>query len=118
MAVADTIVDLLGPASRLAVRAYDGSEASPPSPVATLILRSPDALRRLLTAPGELGLGRAYVAGDLDTDGDIYGVLECRDVLEDLHIGPRQWLGIARLIGAAGIRRVPPPPEEAHLRGR
>ncbi|HTV99135.1 MAG TPA: cyclopropane-fatty-acyl-phospholipid synthase family protein [Streptosporangiaceae bacterium] len=52
------------------VRAWDGSEAGPPgAPVA--VLRSPLALRRALWAPGELGLARAYVSGDLDVDGDL-----------------------------------------------
>ena len=34
------------------------------------------AVRRLLWAPGELGLARAFVAGDLDIDGDIFVVLD------------------------------------------
>ena len=36
-----------------------------------LVLRSRRALRRLLWAPGELGLARAYVTGDLDVEGDL-----------------------------------------------
>jgi cyclopropane-fatty-acyl-phospholipid synthase len=52
------------------VRAWDGSEAGPAGgPVA--VLRSPRALRRALWSPGELGLARAYVSGDLDVDGDL-----------------------------------------------
>jgi cyclopropane-fatty-acyl-phospholipid synthase len=52
------------------VRAWDGSETGPTGgPVA--VLRSPLALRRALWAPGELGLARAYVSGDLDVDGDL-----------------------------------------------
>ena len=51
------------------VRAWDGTEAGPPSgPV--VHLRSRRALRRLLWAPNELGLARAYVSGDLDVVGD------------------------------------------------
>jgi cyclopropane-fatty-acyl-phospholipid synthase len=52
------------------VRAWDGSEAGPAGgPV--LVVRNRRALRRLLRAPGELGLARAYVSGDIDVDGDI-----------------------------------------------
>jgi len=52
------------------IRAWDGSEAGPADgPV--LVIRSRRALRRLLWAPGELGLARAYVTGDLDVDGDL-----------------------------------------------
>ena len=72
----------------LAVSAFDGSRAGPPQPVATVVIRSPDALARILTRPGELGLSRAYVAGDLDIDGDIYAVLALDLAPSDLHIRP------------------------------
>ncbi|PIJ38133.1 SAM-dependent methyltransferase [Mycobacterium heckeshornense] len=36
-----------------------------------MVIRSRRALRRLLWAPGELGLARAYVSGDVDVDGDL-----------------------------------------------
>jgi len=52
------------------VRAWDGSEAGPAGPPVA-VLRSPLALRRALWAPGELGLARAYVSGDLDVEGDL-----------------------------------------------
>jgi cyclopropane-fatty-acyl-phospholipid synthase len=52
------------------VRAWDGSEAGPVGgPV--LVIKNRRALRRLLWAPGELGLARAYVTGDVDVDGDL-----------------------------------------------
>jgi cyclopropane-fatty-acyl-phospholipid synthase len=52
------------------LRAWDGSEAGPAEgPV--LIARSPRALRRILWRPGELGLARAYISGDLDVEGDL-----------------------------------------------
>jgi cyclopropane-fatty-acyl-phospholipid synthase len=52
------------------LRAWDGSEAGPAEgPV--LIARSPGALRRILWRPGELGLARAYISGDLDVEGDL-----------------------------------------------
>ncbi len=54
----------------LRLRAWDGSEAGPVGgPV--LVIRSRRALRRLLWAPGELGLARAYVTGDIDVEGDL-----------------------------------------------
>lgn len=52
------------------LRAWDGSEAGPEgTPV--LIVRSPQALKRILWRPGELGLARAYISGDLDVEGDL-----------------------------------------------
>ena len=38
-------------------------------------LRSPDALRRLLWHPGELGAAQAYVTGELDVHGDLEAAL-------------------------------------------
>jgi len=47
------------------LRAWDGSEAGPAE--APLVeLRSPNAVRRMLRHPGELGAAQAYVTGELD----------------------------------------------------
>jgi cyclopropane-fatty-acyl-phospholipid synthase len=72
--IAGVIADLLriqaGLDLPVRLRAWDGSEAGPADgPI--LVARSPRALRRILWRPGELGLARAYVGGDLDVDGDL-----------------------------------------------
>ncbi|MGW3952563.1 class I SAM-dependent methyltransferase [Streptomyces sp. NPDC004752] len=65
---------VLGVPLPVGVRAWDGSQSGPPgAPV--LVLRNRRALRRLLFKPGELGLARAWVAGDLGIDGDLYTAL-------------------------------------------
>ncbi len=73
-AVADVIATLLAEHAGLdlpvRLRAWDGSEAGPPGPPVAVI-RSPQALRRILWRPGELGLARAYISGDLDVEGDL-----------------------------------------------
>ncbi|MGW7353040.1 class I SAM-dependent methyltransferase [Streptomyces sp. NPDC054784] len=56
------------------IRAWDGSEAGPPGAPA-VVVRDRRALRRVLWRPGELGLARAWVAGELDVEGDLYEVL-------------------------------------------
>ena len=73
-AVADRLAALLrqtvGIDLPIRLRAWDGSEAGPPTgPV--LVIKNRRALRRLLWAPGELGLARAYVTGDIDVEGDL-----------------------------------------------
>ncbi|MFE3903665.1 class I SAM-dependent methyltransferase [Streptomyces sp. NPDC059153] len=67
--------ELLGERLPVRIRAWDGSESGPPgAPV--LVIHSRRALRRLLWKPGELGLARAWVAGELDIEGDLYEALD------------------------------------------
>ncbi len=49
--------------------AYDGSSTGPDDAVVGLDLRRPRGTTYLATAPGELGLARAYVAGDIEPVG-------------------------------------------------
>ena len=76
-------------------------------------------MRRIATAPGELGFGRAYVAGDLDVEGDIFAALELRHRFPNVAAHPD---AVARdrqaRSGPAALRPLPPPPGEARLRGR
>ncbi|MGW3112138.1 class I SAM-dependent methyltransferase [Streptomyces sp. NPDC001091] len=65
---------LLGVPLPVRIRAWDGSQAGPPgAPV--IVVRNRRALRRMLFKPGELGLARAWVSGDLDIEGDLYTAL-------------------------------------------
>jgi cyclopropane fatty-acyl-phospholipid synthase-like methyltransferase/DUF1365 family protein len=94
MSVADRLATLVKEAVGIdlpvRLRAWDGSEAGPlDGPV--LVIRSRRALRRLLWSPGELGLARAYITGDIDVDGD-------------LAEGFRRAWQLARSRPAAGIR--------------
>src|ERR1700741_780528 len=49
--------------------AYDGSSAGPEDATVGLSLLTPRGTTYLATAPGELGLARAYVSGDLEPLG-------------------------------------------------
>ena len=109
--------DVLGHNLPVRITAYDGTDLGPPDAEATIVLRSPDALRRVVTAPGELGLARAYVAGDLDVEGDIHAALQLHERLPDVRLGARQLAAVARLVGMDTLRRLPPPAIEARLRG-
>ena len=56
------------------LRAWDGSEAGPVDAPLVLI-NSPQALTRLVWAPGELGAAQAYVTGEIDVPGDLDAAL-------------------------------------------
>lgn len=61
---------VLGAPLPIGIRAWDGSVAGPQDGT-VLVIRSRDALRRLVWSPNELGLARAYVSGELDVEGDL-----------------------------------------------
>jgi cyclopropane-fatty-acyl-phospholipid synthase len=118
MSVATLVESLLGHDLPVRFRAYDGSSCGPTDAHSTIVVRSPDALRRMVTAPGELGIGRAYVAGDIDLEGDVFDALELRQRAPSIHLKPAQWREAVGLVGASGLRPLPRPTEEAHLSGR
>jgi cyclopropane-fatty-acyl-phospholipid synthase len=119
MTVGDIAARLFGPDLPIQVRAFDGSRLGPDDAPAVLWIRSPMVFRRMITAPGELGLGRAYVGGELDVEGDIYAALSAlRDRLPEVRLGPRTWFDAARLARSTALRRAARPPEEARPRGR
>ena len=100
---------------------WDGSQLGPAGH-GTLHVRSPDAVRRILWAPGELGLARAFVVGDIGFEGDIFEMLARlhsaapSDVRRSWRL-PLEAFHAARRLGVLG-RPLPAPPEEAAPRGR
>ncbi|MGI8759719.1 MAG: class I SAM-dependent methyltransferase [Jatrophihabitantaceae bacterium] len=101
------------------LRAWDGSEAGPQGgPV--LVIRSRRALRRLLWAPGELGLARAYVTGDLDVEGDLADGFRRTRPANGVRLGARGKLSAALAAVRLGAVGLPPkvPASEARLAGR
>jgi cyclopropane-fatty-acyl-phospholipid synthase len=117
--VAEIVGSVLGGDLPVRVLAYDGSKAGPDTAETALRIVSPRALARLATAPGSLGLGRAYVTGELEIEGDLYTLLEgIADVT--LHPLPRdRKLRLARWLLPLALRhRVPPPELEYRPPGR
>ena len=119
MTLAPLVERVLGSDLPIAVEAYDGSRAGPPDAPTTLVIRSRDALTRIVTAPGELGMARAYVAGDLDIEGSIWDLLDMRDRMPNVRLEPSVMLELVRELGGwREIRPIAPPPEEVRLKGR
>ena len=103
---------------------WDGSSLAPRDghTVGAVVVRSKEALAHMVWAPGELGLVRAFVSGDLDFSGDIFTVLRTlqQGAPNDARLGADaavKALSAAARTGA--LRRRPQPPEqEAHPKGR
>src|SRR3954447_10678264 len=112
---------LVGDPLPIRVELWDGSSLGPADAAARVVIRTPVALRRVLYAPNEVGLGRAYVTDELDLEGDPYEALRIlnRTAPDDLRIGVRTLTRVvagARGLGIVGGRPALPP-EEARLRG-
>jgi len=85
----------------------------------TFSVRSPRAAAHVLRAPGQLGLGRAYVSGEIEVD-DMDAVIELLDSWQPpaLDRGDMAHL-LLGTVRAAGIQRPPPrPAAELVLSGR
>lgn len=95
----------------------DRDRIGPPDAPVKVAIRSRDALVRMLQRPGQLGLARAYVAGDLDVEGDLVEALHILSGLKGTRLSTRQWLEAARIVGPAGLVPKAPPPEEVRLHG-
>ncbi|AXG79749.1 SAM-dependent methyltransferase [Streptomyces paludis] len=114
--------ELLGAPLPVRIRAWDGSESGPRD-APTLIIRNRRALRRLLWKPGELGLARAWVAGEIDVEGDLYAALDrlagiiwergadAKDAVHPVR-DPRMRAAARGLVRIAGPWPPPAPPAE------
>ncbi len=127
--VADRLAEALRPILRgdlpVRLRAWDGSEAGPVD--APLVeLRTPDALRRLLWHPGELGAAQAYVTGELEVHHDLDDALShawavaAERGLRGVRPSPRAALDAVRTLRSLGAVGRPPanPASQADVGGR
>ena len=127
MRLKSLLEQLLGSEVPMRIRAWDGSQAGPPGAPA-LVVRNRRAVRRLLWKPGELGLARAWVAGDLDIEGDFYGALALLSGLvwerDDTRSGfrilrdARTRAALFGLVRLGGLPLPPAPPREEIRRAR
>ena len=109
---------LAGPAP-IRFTAYDGSSYGPEDAPVGLDLKNERGLAYMVTAPGDLGMARAYVSGDLDLigmhPGDPYeGMLLLLRAMRFRRPSPPEALALLRSIGLSQMLPPPPPPQE-HL---
>ncbi|NUT46380.1 MAG: methyltransferase domain-containing protein [Saccharothrix sp.] len=118
MRLAEVFQQVTGGGTAVRFSAYDGSQAGPADAGVSIEVRTPEALSYLASAPGELGLARAYVTGHLEIIGDVYGALK---QLSDFSLRDVPWADRLELLAALGRTRlgtkVEVPPQERRLRG-
>jgi cyclopropane-fatty-acyl-phospholipid synthase len=124
--VASTIEPMLravlrGP-SPIPLECWDGSSIDGTGGPGRLILRSPNALRHIAWAPGELGIARAFVEGDIDVEGPLPEMLRSMQAAlpDSIGVGVRalpSMVAAAHELGALGAP-LPAPPEEIVPHGR
>jgi cyclopropane-fatty-acyl-phospholipid synthase len=117
MGLAEVVTKVVGPDVPIEFTAYDGSRSGSTQAPVRLDVRSPLALSYLASAPGELGLARAYVSGTLEVVGDMYTALASLPAvsISDLPPDVRTQL-VLRLLAARLWWPVRPPEQERRTR--
>ncbi|MFJ4656287.1 class I SAM-dependent methyltransferase [Nocardia sp. NPDC088792] len=115
----ETLID--GPVP-LKITAYDGSTTGPQDSDFGLEIKTPRGVNYIATAPGDLGMARAYIAGDLTAHGvhpgDPYELLKAMAGMKFRRPTALQLVVIARSLGWDLLKPVAPPPQEAMPRWR
>ncbi|HSP37046.1 MAG TPA: cyclopropane-fatty-acyl-phospholipid synthase family protein [Frankiaceae bacterium] len=109
--VAELLSNVLGNVP-VGITAYDGSTAGPSDAVVRVRVNSPKALTYLIFSPGQLGLPRAYVSGELDIEGDLYAGIGMvfREHVGEVSLADK--INVLRNVDPKALRWVDPPPEE------
>ncbi|WP_031466995.1 SAM-dependent methyltransferase [Sciscionella sediminilitoris] len=119
MRIADVFSRIAGSEFPVEVRAYDGSSTGDRNAPVRLEINSPLALSYFASAPGQLGVARAYVAGTIDVVGDMHTGLSLMPKLSMADIPRDLRLKVfAKLAAARFWWPVQPPPQESNVRGR
>ncbi|MET0998074.1 MAG: cyclopropane-fatty-acyl-phospholipid synthase family protein [Marmoricola sp.] len=119
LTLAEVFETLLAGPAPIRFTAYDGSTYGPEDAPVGLHLKNERGLAYLVTAPGDLGMARAYVSGDLDLvgvhPGDPYeGMLLLLRAMRFRRPSPADALTLLRSVGLSQLVPPAPPPQE-HL---
>ena|SRR5207253_11175265 len=105
MTVAERILRRVFAATRIPLRfhLWDGTvvRVGPGESAFAIVFRSPDVFRRILRKPTPLRFGDAFIAGEIDIEGDILDAMRAADDIEHLRVP----LG-TRLAAFAAVLRV------------
>ena len=123
VAIAEALQTVLPEGLPFRFSAYDGSTAGPRGATISMHLANERGLSYVLTAPGDLGMARAYVAGDLIISGvhpgDPYELLRMMsDEVRFRRPAPAEALRVVACLGWGHLKPPPPPPQEHQPRCR
>ena len=88
------------------IRLWDGwcwTSSAKDNPRFTLIVRSEDALEAMLARPSEITLGEAFLANDIDVEGDIFSVFAMAEYIFHRPRGRRQRMLEAASQAVSGV---------------
>ena len=117
MKLADAFSLVAGTQRNVSFRAYDGSTFGPQDHDAIIEINTPRALEYLAASPGQLGLARAYVNGDLDIVGDAYTTLSRLYPMKLNHLTLGDKAALAKNFAPFALKRPKPPALERSLKG-
>ncbi|KQR99799.1 cyclopropane-fatty-acyl-phospholipid synthase [Williamsia sp. Leaf354] len=123
MSLAEIVEAIAGGDLKVRVTAYDGSAAGPVDAEYGLDLVTPRGTTYLVTAPGDLGMARAYISGDLDLKGsppgDPYDALKALSAnVSFARPNAITLANITRSLGLEHFKPITPPAQEAQPRWR
>ena len=123
MPLAETVHGFVGSPDAVRIEAYDGTRAGRPDAPILMRLSSSRALAYLARSPGELGIARAYVAGDLELEGDMHDALAAMtgtaaEIAKRRLNVTKTLRGLGSPLVRSALTRAPRPEQEVRLRGR
>jgi hypothetical protein len=71
-------------------RLWDGTEVrlGQAAPVATAVIKSPEIFVRLMRDPSPGQFAEAYVASDIDLEGDLFATMSVANAVETIRLSP------------------------------
>ena len=118
MKIAEVVELVLGGDIDVEFVAYDGSKTGRMGSDIRVDIRSPRAMAAMLASPGQLGVARAYVDGDIEIEGDIFTALERFGAADIRSASAADKVRVFKEFAPLMLKRPPVPPEEIKLSGR
>jgi cyclopropane-fatty-acyl-phospholipid synthase len=122
LSIAEIFETLLEGGVPIRFSAYDGSQTGPADSPFSLEIKNPRGMNYIASTPGDLGMARAYIAGDLAAEGvhpgDPYDILRAMADMKFRRPSALALVTIARSLGWDALKPIAPPPQETLPRWR